>query len=206
MPSRIPHLWTPISSVPQWRPPAIFTALLEEPSTCPKPDSSEEQRNLDEVRHLLVMPKEEFFGDGRPYRAAGSIEKLLLVTRRFTKFEVTLYDISPAYMSWVLDEHGSMMAWLMSEIDGPARLDRLQLMSTVVAWDRGFSSSTIVRDSMDQRTVGQWRFHVLGEHMRDSILHRIAEFYRLLHREPATEKPSSRDARRALRHWHLSRA
>ena len=30
-------------------------------------------------------------------------------------------------MSWVLDEHGSMMAWLMSEMDGLARWDRIQL-------------------------------------------------------------------------------
>ena len=88
-----------ISSVLQSRPPAVFTAILEEPSTRPKPDSSEEQRNLDEFRHLFVMPEEELFGDGRPYRAAGSIETLLLVTRRFTKFEVTLYDMSPAFMS-----------------------------------------------------------------------------------------------------------
>ena len=31
---------------------------------------------------------------------------------------------------------------------------------------------------MDYRTAGQWRFHVLGEQMRDRVLHRIAEFYR----------------------------
>ena len=71
-----------------------------------------------------------------------------------------------------------MMAWLMSEIDKPARWDRLQLMATVVAWDRGFTFSTIVRDAMDHRTARQWRFHVLGEHMRDRVHHRIAEFYR----------------------------
>ena len=49
------------------------------------------------------MPKEELFGDCRTYRAVGSIEILLFVTRRFTKFEVTLYDFSPAFMSWVVD-------------------------------------------------------------------------------------------------------
>ena len=31
---------------------------------------------------------------------------------------------------------------------------------------------------MDHRTAGQWRFHVLGERMRDRVLHHIAEFYR----------------------------
>ena len=30
---------------------------------------------------------------------------------------------------------------------------------------------------MVHRTAGQWRFHVLGEHIRDRVLHRIAEFY-----------------------------
>ena len=88
-----------ISSVSQSRPPAVFTAPLEEPSTRPKPDSSEEQRNLDEFRHLFVLSEEELFGDSRPYRAAGSIERLLLVTRRFRKYEVTLYDLSLAFMS-----------------------------------------------------------------------------------------------------------
>ena len=166
-----------VSSASQSMLPAIFTAPREVPSTRPRPDSSEEQRNLDEVRHLLNMSEEELFGDGRPYRAAGSIERLLLVTRRFTKYEVTLYDLAPAFMSWVLDEHGSMMAWLMAEVDGPARWERLQLMSTVVAWDPGFSSSTICRNAMDHRTAGLWRFHVLGEHMRERILYRISTFY-----------------------------
>ena len=50
-----------ISSVSQSRPPAVFTAPIEEPSTRPKPDSSEKQRNFDEVRHLFVMPEEELF-------------------------------------------------------------------------------------------------------------------------------------------------
>ena len=31
---------------------------------------------------------------------------------------------------------------------------------------------------MDHCTAGQWRFHVLGEHMRDRILHCVTEFYR----------------------------
>ena len=163
-----------VSRVSQSRPQAVLTAHLEEPSTRLKPYSSEEQRNLDEVRHRFDMTVEELCGDCRRYRAAGSIERLLLVTRRFTKYEVTLYGISPAFMSWVLDEHGSKMAWLMNEIDGPARWDGLQLISTVVAWDRFFSSCTIVRYAMDHRTAGQWRFHVLSEHMRDRVLDRIA--------------------------------
>ena len=84
-------------------------------------DSSEKQQNFDEVRHLFVMTENKLFGNNRPYRNAGSIEKLLLVTSRYTKQKLTLYDLSPAFMPWVLEEHGSMMAWLMSEIDGPAR-------------------------------------------------------------------------------------
>ena len=66
----------------------------------------------------------------------------------------------------------------MCEIDKPARWDRLKLMFTIVAWDRGLSSCTIVVNAMDHLTAGQWRFHVLDEHIRDRILHRIAEFYR----------------------------
>ena len=124
------------------------------------------------------MPEEELFKDSRPYRAAGSIERLLLVTRRFTKYEVTLYALSPVFMSWVLDEHGFMMAWLISDIAGPVRWDRLKLMYTVIAMDRGFSSCTIFRAAMDHRTAGQWRFHVLGKHMHDRLLHRISEFVR----------------------------
>ena len=52
-------------------------------------------------------------------------------------------------------------------------------MSTVVTWDSGFSSCTIVRDAMVNCMARQCRFHVLGEHMRDRVLHRISEFYRL---------------------------
>ena len=71
------------------------------------------------------MPEEEIFKDGRPYRTAGSIERLLLMTCRFTTFGVTLYDFSPAFILWVLDEHGSMMAWLIIKINGFAHWDRL---------------------------------------------------------------------------------
>ena len=114
-----------VSSVLQSRPPAVFTAPLEEPSIRSKPESSKEQRNLEEVRHFLVMPEEELFKNGRPYRTAGLIERLLFMTCRFTKFEVTLYDFSPAFILWVLAEHGSMMARLIININGFARWDRL---------------------------------------------------------------------------------
>ena len=70
------------------------------------------------------------------------------------------------------------MALLISEINGPASWDCLQLMSMVVAWDRGFLFLTNVQNENDDRTAGQWRFHVLGEHMRDRLLHLISEFYR----------------------------
>ena len=73
-----------INSVLQLRLPVVFTALLEELLTLFKPDLSEEQQNIDEVRHLLVMPETELFGNGHYYRAAGSIDRLLFGTRRFT--------------------------------------------------------------------------------------------------------------------------
>ena len=79
------------------------------------------------------MIEEEIFKDSLSNRAAGSIERLFLVTRRFTKHEVTLYALSAAFMSCVLDEHGSMITWLLNEIFKPTCWDSFQLMFTVLA-------------------------------------------------------------------------